>query len=133
MRPAHPRQTIDAGAKIDARHRHQDAHLRRELNHGDAAQPDRHNCNTTSVAALGAISSCSLSPFGPCSDNRHPLVLTGSDNRHPIVLTGSAPANSMNFTALRAARALLPPPNVAAAPLTRLSLLYSSPRARAVT
>src|ERR1017187_4142761 len=122
MRPAHPRQTIDAGAKIDARHRHQDAHLRRELNHGDAAQPDRHNCNTTSVAALGAISSCSLSPLGPCSDNRHPLVLPRRE-----------PANSMNFTALRAARALLPPPNVAAAPLTRLSLLYSSPRARAVT
>src|ERR1017187_1919302 len=122
MRPAHPRQTIDAGAKIDARHRHQDAHLRRELNHGDAAQPDRHNCNTTSVAALGPISSSSLSPFGPCSDNRHPLVLTGSE-----------PANSMNFTALRAARALLPPPHVAAAPLTPLSLLSSSPRARAVT
>src|ERR1035441_9363828 len=122
MRPAHPRQTIDAGAKIDARHRHQDAHLRRELNHGDAAQPDRHNCNTTSVAALGAISSCSLSPFGPCSDNRHPLVLTGS-----------APANSMNFTALRAARAFPPPPTAPPAPLTRLSLLSPSPRARAVT
>src|ERR1035441_1575150 len=33
MRTAHPRQTIDAGAKVDARHGHQDAHLRRELNH----------------------------------------------------------------------------------------------------
>src|SRR5271166_5551366 len=29
LRPADPRQTIDAGAKVDARHRHQNAHLRR--------------------------------------------------------------------------------------------------------
>src|ERR1700694_1206706 len=52
-------------------------HLRRELGHA-APQPDRHNCSTTSAAALGTISSCSLCPLGPCSDSRQPLVLTGS-------------------------------------------------------
>src|ERR1039458_2280689 len=75
--PAHPRQAIDAGAKVDACHGHQDAHLRREFNH-EAPQPDRHNCNTTSAAALGAISSCSLCPLGPCSDSRQPLELARS-------------------------------------------------------
>jgi hypothetical protein len=88
LRLAHSRQTLDTGTKIDARHGHEDPHLRGELNQA-ARQPDRHNCNTTSAAAPGAISSCSRCPFVPCSDNRQPLELTGN-----------APVNSMNFTAL---------------------------------
>jgi hypothetical protein len=58
LRPAHPRQAIDAGAKVDARYRHEDAHLRRELDHAPT-HPDRHNCKTTSAAAPADISTCS--------------------------------------------------------------------------
>src|ERR1017187_5338031 len=87
MRTAHPRQTIDAGAKINARHLHQDPHLRRELDH-EAPQPDLHNCNTISAAAPGAICSCSLCPS-----------TLRSDTRHSLPLAGSAPVNSTNFTA----------------------------------
>ena len=87
LRPADPGHAIDAGAKIDTRYGDEYPHLPGKLDH-KAPQPDRHNCNTTSVAALGAISICSLCPLGPCSDSRHPLGLTGS-----------APVNAMNFTA----------------------------------
>src|ERR1019366_9909456 len=58
LRPADPRQAVDAGAKVDARHRHEDPHLRSELDH-EAPQPERQSCNTTSAAAPGAISSVS--------------------------------------------------------------------------
>jgi len=52
------RQAIDASAKVDARHRQQNARLRGGLDH-KVPQPDRNNCDAISVAALGAISSCS--------------------------------------------------------------------------
>src|SRR5258707_4061060 len=64
LRSAHPRQAVDASAKIDARDSHQDAHLRRQLNH-TAPQPDRHSCNTTSAAAPDAISTGNLCPSLP--------------------------------------------------------------------
>src|SRR5271166_48289 len=120
LRLADPRQPIDAGAKVDARHRHQDAHLRGELDH-KAPQPDRHNCNTISVAALGAISSCSLCPFAFCNDSRQPLGLAGSP-----------PLSSMNFTGFGIDEALVLPGTRAITPLIPLSLLYSRPSARAV-
>src|SRR5450631_414119 len=123
LRSAHSRQPIDAGAKVDARHRHQDTHLRGELDHGDAAQPDRHNCSTISVAALGAISSCSLCPFAFCNDSRQPLGFTGN-----------APLNSMNFIGSGFdGRFALPRPRAITSPLIPLSLLYSRPSDRAVT
>src|SRR6266404_4017621 len=123
LRLADPRQPIDAGAKVDARNRHQDAHLCGKLDHGDADQPDRHSCNTISVAAPGAISSCSRSPTGP-----------RSDTRHPPGLAGNTPVSSTNFIgfgvdrtdALRVSRAITPT-------LAALSLLYSRHSARAVT
>src|ERR1017187_7564513 len=122
LRPADPCQAINAGAKVDARHRHQNAHLRGELDHGNADQPDRHNCSTISVAAPGAISSCSLCPFAFCNDSRQPLGLTGN-----------APLNSMNFIGSGFGGRLALPGTRPITPLIPLSLLYSRPSARAVT
>src|ERR1019366_4881010 len=122
LRPADPCQAINAGAKVDARHRHQNAHLRGELDHGNADQPDRHNCSTISVAAPGAISSCSLCPFAFCNDSRQPLGLTGN-----------APLNSMNFIGSGFDGRLALPGTRPITPLIPLSLLYSRPSARAVT
>src|SRR6266478_5434959 len=121
LRLADPRQPIDAGAKVDARNRHQDAHLCGKLDHGDADQPDRHSCNTISVAAPGAISSCSLCPSTFCNDSRQPLGLTGN-----------APVNSMNFIGSGFDVSFALPGTRAITPLIRLSLLYSRPSARAV-
>src|ERR1019366_3786702 len=121
LRPADPCQAINAGAKVDARHRHQNAHLRGELDHGNADQPDRHNCSTISVAAPGAISSCSLCPFAFCNDSRQPLGLTGN-----------APLNSMNFIGSGFDGRFALPGTRPITPLIPLSLLYSRPCARAV-
>jgi hypothetical protein len=120
LRPAHPRQTIDAGAKINARDSYQDAHLRRQLNHAPP-QPERHSCNTTSAAAPDAISTDNLCPPTPCSVSLH----------SPRFL-GSVPVNSMNFADLCTAGILLRTATPEDTPLARLSLLYSSPNARAV-
>src|SRR5487761_2629264 len=98
LRPADPCQPIDAGPKFDARDCHQDPHLRRELNHGCAVQPDPHSCNTISVAALDAISSCSRSPCGP-----------RSDTRHPPGLAGNTPVTSTNFIGFGSGRRLASP------------------------
>jgi hypothetical protein len=121
LRLADPRQAIDAGAKVDARHRHQNAHLRGELDH-KAPQPDRHNCNTISVAALGAISSCSLCPFA-----------FRNDNRQPLGLAGNPPVSSINFIGSGFDSRFVLLGTRAITPLILLSLLYSRPSARAVT